>query len=299
MADGEKVANTIRKRIWDELGITASIGVSTSKIMAKLASDMKKPNATTVVAFEDIPKVVWPLPVSDLLFVGPSTTRALKNHYINTIGDLAKCTDEYLTCRFGIKGPVLKAYALGIDTTPVRPHGVVDPIKSIGNSATLPRDAKSRDDVIIAIHMLAESVASRLRDSGFLSKCITFAPRDTELHWITRQKTISTPTALATEIANVAIYLFDTHCPKMLPLRSLGVSCSSLVSETTPFQLDLMTDNVKREKMMSVANTVDDIRRRFGHHVVKRGIVMSDESVSQINPKDEHMLHPVPMFTGK
>lgn len=299
LQDGEQAANQIRKRIWNELGITASVGVSTSKIMAKLASDMKKPNATTVITQEDIPNKVWPLPVSDLLFVGPSTTKSLKNCYINTIGDLAKCPDDFLSHKFGIKGAILKAYALGIDTTPVRPHGVVDVIKSVGNSATLPRDAKTREEVIIAIHMLAESVASRLRDNGFLSKCITFAPRDTELHWITRQKTIGMPTALATEIANVAIHLFDTHCVNMLPLRSLGVSCSSLVSESTPFQLDLMTDNIKREKMMSVSKAVDDIRRRFGHHSIKRGIVMSDLGVSQINPKDEHNIHPVPMYIGK
>ncbi len=296
--DGVKIADTIRKRTWDELGITTSVGIATNKMMAKLGSDLRKPNFSTLIRPEDIPSKIWPLPVSDLMYVGPSAARELAQHYILTIGQLAQSPTEYLETRFGIKGPVLKAYAMGLDTTPVKPAEMSIPVESVGNSSTLPRDAKTREDAIIAIHMIAESVASRLREGGFLSRCITFAARDTKLAWLSRQHTIKLPTALAGEIAAEAIKLMDRHCLHMLPMRSLGISCSSLVPAESPLQLDMLVDNEKREKQIALAASVDDIRRRFGYKVIQRGIVLMDDQVAQINPK-EHTLHPVPLYTGK
>ena len=298
LEDGAKLADDIRARTWKEFALTCSVGVADNKMIAKFGSDRKKPNGTTLIRPEDMPTKVWPLPVGELMYVGPSAVAELNRQYIYTIGELAKTPTDFLERRFGIKGPVLKAYALGLDTTPVKPTGMVIPVQSVGHLITLPRDAKTREDAIIAIHMIAESVASKLLDGGFISRCISFAGRNTKLEWLSRQHTIKLPTALAGEIAAEAIRLMDKHCLHMLPMRSLGINCSSLLPATTPQQLDMFVDNERRKKETDLAYAVKAIRDRFGYKIIQRGVVLQDEQIAQINPR-EHTLHPVPIYTGK
>ncbi len=296
--DGERLANKLRRRITDELGLTISVGVSDNKIFAKLGSDLKKPDATTVITRENYQQLVWPLPVSELLYVGPSTTKKLAGRNINTIGELAGHPTDALQRMFGKNGITLQAFALGLDCSPVMETGEFQPIKSVGNSATLPHDATTLEEAAAAIYMLSESVAARLRENGFRSRCISVSVRDAKLNCAACQKTIDHSTALAGEIAKTAIGLFRQRYAGMLPLRSMGVHCSSLVSDTAPVQTDLFGQVVRREKEHDLAKAIDDIRRRWGHLIIQRGVVMTDQALAAVNPKEEHLIHPVSYFNG-
>ena len=192
----EALANEIRERIKFELGITVSIGVSFNKIFSKLGSDYKKPDAVSVFTRENFRERIWPLPVSDLLYVGPATTRKLSKYGIHTIGELAQTDPQYLQDWFGKLGFVLYSFANGLDTTPVCSTGDEAIIKSVGNSTTAPRDLSCDDDASIIYWMLSESVAERMRDDGFLCRTVQIYVRDNELNWFERQMKLPAPTCL-------------------------------------------------------------------------------------------------------
>ena len=170
---GERIAHEIRLRVKRELGITVSVGVSFNKIFAKLGSDMKKPDAVTVIPVDSFREKVWPLPVGDLLFVGPATRRKLADMNVRTIGDLARFDAECLRGRLGKPGLVLKAYAAGLDRSPVMPADARMAIQSVGNSATPPHDLQTPADVRCLCYLLAESVAARLRQEGLRARCVS------------------------------------------------------------------------------------------------------------------------------
>lgn len=166
--DGRTVADELRRRIREELGVTASVGVSFCKVFAKLGSDMKKPDATTVIAKDQFRDVVWPLPVGELLYVGRATKRRLERYSIRTIGDLARADYDFIVERLGKMGAVIWGWANGLDSAPVRTAGQEEIIKSIGNSTTAPRDLATEDEVRITLRALSESVAHRLRQHRLL-----------------------------------------------------------------------------------------------------------------------------------
>ena len=167
--DGKRIADEIRLRVKRELGVTVSIGVSFNKVFAKLGSDMKKPDATTVIPRETFQEIVWPLPVENLLFVGRATTRKLKSTGVRTIGDLAQTNVNALRRKFGKPGEMLWNFANGLDESRVSEADAAQKIKTISNSSTLPRDLISEEDVKIPLYILCESVAERLRDHSL--KC--------------------------------------------------------------------------------------------------------------------------------
>ena len=194
--DGYKIAEEISKRMKFELGITVSIGVSFNKIFAKLGSDYKKPDAITTMYKDEFRQKAWKLPVSDLLYVGKSTTRKLIKIGIKTIGDLARMDESILIRHFGKMGGVLWAFVHGYDETLVRLENTHAPIKSVGNSTTTPRDLESNEDVKIVLYILAESVAARLRENGFRCRVVEISVRDNELYSFTRQKKMTMPLTL-------------------------------------------------------------------------------------------------------
>ena len=161
-----KIAKEISDRIKRELGITVSIGVSFNKITAKLGSDYKKPDAITVIEPDTYKQIVYPLPVGDLLYVGNATQRKLGSYGIRTIGQLAETNPEVLKGWFGVMGYTLSAFARGLDQTPVAKQDAHSAIKSVGNSATTPRDLTTDEDVWLMLVLLSESVAMRMRDLG-------------------------------------------------------------------------------------------------------------------------------------
>lgn len=298
IGDGARIAEEIRRRVRGELGITVSVGVADNKIFAKLGSDMKKPDAVTVLEPECYEERVWSLPVGDLLYVGPSTRRKLAQLGITTIGQLARCDAAVLQNKLGKNGITLKAYASGQDRAPVMPLDHRACVKSVGNSTTPPHDLNTLDDARCIYYLLAESVAARLREGGFRARCVTISARTAELVTNSRQTTLDRATNLTDELAKTAISLFDDRFARGFPYRSVGLSCSMLSPDDAPIQLDFMGDEMRRIHMEQLERSIDGLRRRYGHQIVQRGVVLSDSGYAAINPVEDHTIHPVPFFAG-
>lgn len=291
--EGEETAHQMRQRIKKELGITVSIGVSFNKVFAKLGSDMKKPDAVTMISPENYQKKVWPLPVEELLFVGPATRRKLAWFNVRTIGQLARCAPETLFRHLGKNGLLLQSFANGQERSEVMPVDAQTPVKSIGNSTTPPHDLRDMEDARCIFFVLGESVAARLRESGLKTKCIGISARTTDLKTTTRQKVLPEPTCLTDEIAGAAMALFSEHYGNGFPYRSVGLNCSMLCDSQGPVQMDLMGGATRRLNLEKLEKSVDDLRRRYGHQAVRRGVELTDERYAQVNPKEDQLIHPV------
>ena len=294
--DGEKIANELRGRIFEEIGITASIGVSDNKIFAKLGSDLKKPDATTVITRENFRDVVWSLPAADLLYVGRSTERKLFSINIRTIGDIAGCDPKLLRTFLGKWGETLWYFANGLDTSPVARIGEESLIKSIGNSTTTPRDLTCELDVFMTMCVLCESVAARLREHGFKCRTVQIHVRDDKLFTFERQAKLDRPSQISTEILRLAMELFRGSYRWERPIRSVGVRGADLVSAMDDKQLAFFDDDAKEERYIKLERTVDDIRRRFGHFSIQKAIMFTDKPLTGLNPKDDHVIFPVSYF---
>ena len=292
------IAKEISDRIKFELGITASIGVSNNKVTAKLGSDYKKPDAITRIEPDNYKELVYPLPVEDLLYVGPATARKLYNAGITTIGRLAETPPKDLIRRFGKMGGVLHLFANGKDGSPVQRTDYTRSIKSVGNSATTPRDLTCGEDVRLMLLLLAESVASRLRDLAARCTVVEISVRNTELFTFTRQRKLHAPTCSGLEIADEAFALFRENYRWERPIRSIGVRGSGLVDATLGTQLSLYEEDVRRDKRERIDATMDDIRLQYGYLSLRRAATMTDPQLARINPKDDHTVHPVGFFGG-
>ncbi|MBQ3222727.1 MAG: DNA polymerase IV [Clostridia bacterium] len=291
LQDGARLADDLRERVKEELGITISVGVADNKVFAKLGSDMKKPDATTLITPENFHEKVWPLPASDLLYVGPATRRKLSRLNIVSIGDLARVEPEVLRSVLGVNGLMLHSFANGLDMSPVALMGEEDEIKSVGNSTTTPHDLVNENDVKITFYMLAESVAARLREHDFSAGVVQIHVRDSELQTYGRQRVLAQPTNLSGEIARESMELFRQSYRWQKPIRSLGVCCSRLVSDKAPKQMCLFDDDSARRKKQEMERTVDNLRDRFGHFCLQRGCMLEDRSILEINPKEDCRFH--------
>lgn len=287
------LADTIRQRILDELGITVSIGVADNKVFAKLGSDIKKPNAVTVIPPDRYDKIVWPLPAGDLLYVGRATQAKLLRYGILTIGDLAATPASFLKSQFGKCGVMLHAFANGLDAAPVLHTVDQIPVKSVGNGVTTPRDLVNDEDVYLTICMLAESVSARLREHGMRARTAHLCVRDTGLFSFIRQTRLDHPTYITSEIAHACMRLFTENYTWQTPVRSLTVSCSDLVGLNSPEQLSLFEDEAPRKRAEAAETAVDDIRRRFGYRAIGRALFLKDRSIGLLAPKDDNTIHPV------
>ena len=294
--DGAAIANSIRQRIKDELGLTVSIGVSFNKIFAKLGSDMKKPDAVTVIPYDKFKDIIWKLPVSELLYVGKSTHRKLTSRGVLTIGDLANYPVDSLVAMLGKWGEVLSLFANGKDTAPVRKLNEASAVKSIGNGTTCPRDLTCNQDVALVFTVLSESVAARLRDYGLKCTGVQVYLRDNELHSLTRQKKLAKPTYLSTDILNAGMELLVQNYTWQKPLRSIGIRAIDLVTENSFMELSLFDDNDKLIQQENLAHTIDALRSRFGHDIVLKASCLLDTKLTGFNPKEDHTIHPVSYF---
>ena len=292
--DGVKIAGEIRRRIRVEMGVTASVGVSWNKIFAKLGSDMKKPDATTLITEENFRDIVWPLPVEELLYVGRSTKNKLNNRAVFTIGDLAARDVQMLKLALGVWGETLWTFANGLDAAPVAQSGEESSVKSVGNSTTTPRDLVNIEDVKMTVFVLAESVAARLRRHGLKCRTVAVHIRNNELYSFERQGKLPTPSFLAQDIAGKALELFRQNYTWDRPIRSLGVRGADLVTEHGAVQLDMFApDSAEQEQL---ERTLDRLHERFGPYCVRRCALLQDERLTGLNPKDDHVIHPVSFF---
>ena len=292
------IAQEISNRVKFELGITCSIGVANNKITAKLGSDYKKPDAITRIEQDNYQEIVYPLPVEDLLYVGPATSKKLRSLGIGTIGRLAQAPADTLTRKLGKMGTVLQTFALGLDHSPVRKSDHIPSIKSVGNSATTPRDMTCDSDVELMFLLLAESVSSRMRELASRCTVVEIYVRDVELNTFCRQRKLQVPTCSSDEIAHTACHLFRQNYRWIRPLRSIGLRGCGLVEAAAGAQLSLYTEDRVRDKWERIDAAVDRLRQRYGYQCIQRARLFTDPLLGAINPRDDHTVHPVGYFGG-
>ena len=269
--DAQALADEIRRRMRQEFGLTISVGISFNKIFAKLGSDYKKPDATTWITRENFRTIVWPLPVTDLLYVGRAAAETMKKFGIHTIGDLACFDRETLYRLLGKSGAQLHDYANGLDRSPVAPAGQYAPPKSVGNGNTFARNLRSREEIQAGIVLLSEQVGARLRRHHMKCTGVALQIRDPDFRDISRQKQLEAPTCLGREIAREAMELADGCWDMNQPVRALTVTAIYLVPEDeAAVQQDLFGDGSaeKRERLEKLAHTMDAIRDKYGRGAI-------------------------------
>lgn len=263
--DPVALADRIRAEVRQETGITISVGVSYTKVFAKLGSDFKKPDATTFLPPQAIPEKVWPLDVGELLFVGRHTRELLQANRIHTIGQLAAAPPEYLEKLLGKMGHQLSDAARGLNDAPVHPVGWHEPPKSVGNGMTFRRDLVSAADIRLGVGVLADSVAARLRRAALYCTAVSVQIKDTDLHSISRQKQLPYATDLEKDIAAAALELITENWPQGKPIRLITVTAMNLTEDEVPAQTEMLKAPPKPdEKRARLERAMDDIRRRHG-----------------------------------
>ena len=270
-----EVADELRRRVREEIGITISVGVSFCKVFAKLGSDYKKPDATTEITRENMADIVFPLPASDLLFVGKRTFEALKRLGIWTIGDIAHADRALLTRVIGSSGDLLWRYANGLDDEPVTPFYVKRDAKSVGNGMTFKRDIMGKDEIRIGISELADDVSTRLRAIGKKGYVIAIQIKTPNFKVVQKQRKMNKPTWLQSVISEECMALFETVFSYSSPVRSLTITVSELIDagrEEEQMSIFAGPDENDNEKKETIESAIDDIRHKFGHGSIHLGL---------------------------
>lgn len=288
--DPVTAAHTIKDRIHKELGFTVNVGVSTNKLLAKMGSELKKPNRVHTLYPSEMPEKMWPLDVQELFFCGRATAKKLRSMGINTIGEIAQ--SDLATIQAILKpahGTLIHNYANGIDNSPVVFQN--DEIqKGVGNTTTLARDVAKREEVHEVLLAIAERVGTRLRKLDRGARLIGLTVRSSDLMWYQHQKMLDTPISTTTQIYEEAKRLFSAMW-KGEPLRQLGIRLSELCTDVNQ-QLNLF-DNERTEKQRALDSTVDTIRSIYGDEAIVRGTLTNVElppSLSDANRGDDTML---------
>ncbi len=266
---GPKIAYEIRKQVREQLGMTVSIGVSYNKIFAKLGSDLNKPDATTIISKENFQAVVYPLPVSALLFIGRSTAEKLNQYGIYTVGDLAAADPAFLKKLLGKNGVMLHQYAIGSDYA-AQHLSEPAPIKSVSNSVTTPYDLKTPEEIWVQLLMLAEHVTARMRMQSLCGSLVMLYVRDNQFGSISRQLPLSIPSNNVMEIANTAFSLFQEHYDFSKPVRCIGLGVSKLTSDNGTLQMTLWDPRQKRFEEQNLSRAIDQLRGRYGFNCIVR-----------------------------
>ena len=272
--DGKAIADQLRERLREELGLTISVGVSFNKIFAKLGSDYKKPDATTVIDRGNWQAIVWPLPVGDLLGVGRSTQKLLRQYGVETIGQLAAFPRQTLETLLGKHGTQLHDYANGLENSPVRPQHEAEPVKSVGNGTTFPQNLTRWEEVRSGLAVLSDSVAGRLRRQGLYCGGVALTIRNSQFRQFSRQVRLDTPTHLQKDIYQTALALArqSWHAPD--PIRALTVTALYLTDSADSFQqLDLLDGAAaqREEKQERLEQAMDAIRGKYGKGAISFG----------------------------
>jgi DNA polymerase-4 len=270
------LADTIRERIRREIGITISVGVSFCKVFAKLGSDYKKPDATTVFDRAAVERIVYALPVGDMMFVGKKTAQQLSHMGINTIGALARMDEETLRRALGELGSTIWKYAAGLDDEPVHSYYEKREVKSIGNGTTFRRDLLTLEEAHAGIVMLCDEVVWRLRNENKKCTVVQLTIRDSEFRTIQRQRKTDSPTWLQADIIEVALSLVRENWKSGLRIRMLTVTVSGLVPpDLVAEQLTLFdepSDNARNERQEKLEAALMSIRKKKGIDSIYRGM---------------------------
>lgn len=282
-----EVADRIRFEIQDTIRLTVSVGVSFNKIFAKIASDMHKPNKTTVIMQEDYKQLIWPKDVNDMLFIGKKASTVLHELGIQSIGDLALSDEALLQKLLGKQGIQLHQYANGVDNNPVRRIGEEEEIKTVGNGHTYKRDLCGYRDVRIAISALSDKVASRLRAKNLYANGIQVQIKTPELKMISRQKVLSGSVNISSELERNAMEILEANWNYAKPIRMLSVTATHLTEMAVPVQNSLFDcDNSTNEKREKLEKSIDKIRNKYGKNSIFEGNILHNTIGIDTSPKD-------------
>ena len=265
-----KIAEELRERIKKEIGLTISVGVSFNKVFAKLASDIKKPDAVTLIEREDVRTKIWKMPCSALFGVGRQTEKQLKTLGIKTIGDIANIPADIMKRIFGKNGVTLRNYANGIDFSPVLRESEVPPVKSISRGITCKRDMHSYEEISPVVISLCEKISHSLRKHDFFATVVRVALKDNHLVIHEFQQKIITPARAADVIYENAMYLIKKNYFFPLPVRAVTVFAGNLVGDKAAYQLSFDVDYNRLEKLEKLDAQVDMIREKFGLDIIVR-----------------------------
>ena len=272
--DARALADRIRATVKAETGLTVSVGVSFNKVFAKLGSDLKKPDATTVIPPEGWRDIVWPLPVGDMLFAGRSTQRVLGQYGIETIGQLAACPEEMAEQLLGKMGGQLWRYANGLDNSPVRPGHQREPVKSVGNGTTFPADLVRWEQIRQGLAPLCDSVATRLRRQRLYAGGVSVTLKGADFKSVSRQTRLDEPTHLMRDIWETAQTLARQIWKAPTPIRAMTVTALYVTEDGQAYrQMDLLGQaSAKRsEKQEKLESAVDAIREKYGSGAITFG----------------------------
>ncbi len=273
---GEEVAEEIRAACREELGLTVSIGVSFNKIFAKLGSDMKKPDAVTVITEDDFREKIWPLAASEMIYVGPATEAKLARYGINTIGDLAATKPDFLQLLFGVNGLSLWTCANGLDKSRVMHKDFVSPIKSVGHGITCSADLENDREVFKVMLELSQDVGHRLRVHGLAAKGVQIWIRRNDLWGEQFQCRLPFKTQLPNEITAAGFALYKEKFSRAQKVRALTIRAIDLVPNEGDEQLSVFVDTEKRDRREKLEDTVEELRERFGKRAVTYAVLLGD-----------------------
>ena len=262
-------AEKMRQRIWEELGFTVNVGISTNKLLSKMAGDFEKPNKVHTLYPEEIPDKMWPLPVRDLFLVGSATEAKLKMMGIYTIGDLAQADVAVLRRRLGKHGETIWHFANGRNANAVSPEPSEN--KGYGNSTTTAQDITTREAAHQVLLSLCETVAARMRKDGKCGSCVSVHLRTNELKHFSHQTIIAGATNMTQELFSTVCRIFDEAWDGVVPLRQLGVQVTRLSKE--PYQqYDFFSGITPKqyERRIRLNETVDSLRDKFGEDIIRR-----------------------------
>ena len=264
---GQAVADRLRTEVRETFGLTISVGVSFNKVFAKLGSDYKKPDATTVITRENFRAIVWPLPVTDLLFVGRSAAHVLAKYGVRTIGQLAAFDRTALVSLLGKQGEQLWQYANGLEHSPVTPAGTYVPPKSVGNGETFSHDLQGLEQLREGMRPLANQVGARLRRHHMKCSALQVTIRDPQFRDICRQRPLSAPTCTSLDLLRAAMEIIAECWPESAPVRAMTLTALSLVPEDQAAeQLDLFDLSAPRRlaRREVLERTMDQLRSKYG-----------------------------------
>ena len=291
LGNAESIAEDIRQTITRELGLTVSIGVSFNKVFAKLGSDMKKPDAITAIPSATFKDKIWGLPASDMLGVGNATAKKLSSIGIHTIGELANWPVDYMAQKFGKCGVMIWRFANGLDNAPVEDKHYEMLDKTCGHGITTLQDLENEGEVWNIMLELCQDIGHRLRDGNKKATGVAIMVRDNKLFTKQWQCGISLPTYSPSVIAREAFALFHKNYTWQNPIRSITVRAINLAPVDAAFQIDLFTDAERLAKAEALDKAIDDLRRRFGKHIVRNACLLN-------NPKMPEYEHTVMMPNG-
>lgn len=274
--DGPHIAEEIRRTVREELGLTVSVGVSFNKVFAKLGSDLKKPDAVSTIDREHYRQIVWPLPASDLFFVGPATAQKLAKLGVYTIGALAAAPREALKRAFGVGGDVLWRYANGEDRSQVMRTGFEAPVKSIGHGITCTADLYTCEEAWRVLLALSQDIGHKLRLHGFAARGAQLTVKDNSLECKQYQAQFSMPTQNSPELARMGLDLLRANYGWELPVRALTIRAINLIPKDRPQQLSLFENMELRMREEKLDEAIDGIRDRFGWRSIMSASLLGD-----------------------